>query len=148
MTILDDIKDAKLRAMKRRDETINNILGLVIGQIQQGNDSSDDTVIRVCQKLIKSNDETIAALKEVNDQSSRQETLQNENHLLKSFLPRSWTETEIINTIKVKALDVRGAPSEGAAIGLVTKTLRELSKAPFDGKVVREIVVSLRRDAS
>lgn len=157
MTVLDDLKSAKLRAMKRKDGFTSDLLGLVIGQIQQGNDSSDDAVFRACQKVIKSNNDTIKALQQDadgRDGSSRLRrgemiaSLQNENGILESFLPRSWTEDEIRNLISTKALDIIGAPSEGAAIGVVTKALRETSKAPFDGKMVREIVSSLRRDAS
>lgn len=148
MTILDDLKQAKLRAMKRQDKTASSILGVVIGQVQQGSDASDDAVFRACQKVIKSNNDTIKALQDAGGRDEMVNSLQNENGILESFLPRSWTEDEIRNLIKTKMLDVTGAVSEGAAIGVVTKALRETSKAPFDGKVVRDIVSSMRRDAS
>ncbi len=148
MAIIDTMKQDRLRALKRKDGVISNILGVVIGQVQQGNDASDEAVFRACQKIIKSNNETIKALQDAGGRDEMVTSLQNENGILESFLPRSWTEDEIRNLIKVKGLDITGVTSEGSAIGIVTKALRETSKAPFDGKMVRDIVSSMRRDAS
>jgi uncharacterized protein YqeY len=152
MTLFDDLKARKLKAMKDRTPLVGNILGVVIGQVQQDGDTSDAAVIRICQKIIKSNNETIQHIKDADagpgvalTDHGQLETLVLENGILESFLPRSWTEDEVRNLIKTKGIDVRGAASEGAAMGLVTKALKELSKAPFDGKMVRTVVAALRQ---
>ena len=143
--LLDDIKQAKIQAMKNKDSERRDILGVVIGTVQQGNDSSDDAVIRVCQKIIKGNNETLTALRDSGlSDSERSKQLVSENSIIESYLPVSWTEEEVRSLIALNQLDINGASSDGAAIGIDTKSLRETSKAPFDGKMIRDIVSSIR----
>lgn len=149
--LIQKIKEARLAAMKSGDKLKSNLLGLVIGTLQQDGKTDDADVVRVCQKLVKNNKELISSiLKETTDgvrsldHQAKILDAENENSLLETFLPKSWSEEEIREAIKKENLDVLGAASEGQAMGLVTKTLKSLSKAPFDGKLVRSIVAELR----
>lgn len=148
LQLIDQVKARNLAAMKSKDEKTKNLMRVILGQLQQNNDTSDKGVISVCQKLVKGNNEVISQLeKESSLSSDWQERLDDaraENKLLEELLPKAWSEQEVRNLIKEQQIDVVGAANDGAAMGLVTKALKEASKSPFDGRMVKGIVSQLR----
>jgi uncharacterized protein len=151
---LEETLKVKIKqAMKDRDDTVRDVLRVVLGQIQleaSSSPTSEEQKLAVVRRLIKSNQQTLGSMAEkpadewTGDWKENAEKLRRELVLLESLLPRSLSEMEIIEFIRSKAIDVVGAKSDGQAMGAVMKELKAAS-ASVDSATVKATVESLRR---
>lgn len=127
--------------------TERDVLRVVLGECQQKSFSgkiSDDIVVGVIRKLLKSNQETIGYLKE-ND--NRRSDYLEEIEVLNSLLPAFWSETEIKSKIISEGLfeKVKMARSNGEAVGLVMGQFKK-TNAPVEGNTVKKVIEQLRAE--
>lgn len=101
------------------------VLTTLIGESQiDGKDPSDEQLIKVIQKFIKNNEQSLK-IKE-------NKSLEIENELLRIYLPRTVTEAQVKQILEENAeLNL----NKGAKIGLV-KVFCQENNLLFDGKLV------------
>lgn len=119
-----------------------DILKVVLGEVQTIESRqgviSDEQVIKIIKKLIQSNNECIALVKN--------EKLEQENVILGAFLPKEMTLAELGGFF----LGMGGyqhiveAKNEGQAVGLVMKAVKAASLS-VDSSVVKEFVQKVRK---
>jgi len=86
---------------------------------------TDDEAFAVLRKLVKSNEETLAASK---GDAEKTATLTRENQLLSELLPKGLTPEEILGALEPVREAIRAAASEGQATGVAMKHLKGLGR--------------------
>lgn len=140
----DDIKAQMLQALKARRGVEKEILRVLLGEIQtvaaRGQTPlSDDDVIAIVRKLIKSNEES----KELSNDADVAATLGLEIDILKRFLPKTLDVEDIVTALGPVSDSVRGSKSEGQAIGVAMKHLKATGAA-VTGTLVASAVQRMR----
>lgn len=145
---LSSVISAELRkSVLARDDAKRNILKVLLGDIQTAESNavvSDQQIVKIIQKIIKSNSETIS-LSEAN--AERIPILTKENEILSSFLPQNLTEQEIETLLVAQVEDIKSAKSDGQAMGIAMKFLKQsdLTKdKSVDNAVVGVVVKKFR----
>jgi uncharacterized protein YqeY len=138
------IKSRMLEAMKARRTLEKEILRVALGEVQtaesrSGTSLSDEDVAGLLRKLIKSNEESLAATQD----EARRRTLEAENRILADLLPRTLTVEEIRDALGEVSSALRAAASAGQATGLAMKHLKAQG-APVQGQDVAAAVRALR----
>lgn len=141
--LLEEIKKQMFAAMKSGDVTAKEILRVAVGEItteaaRPGRTGSDEEVQAILRKLIKSNEETIAA----SDEASRA-TLTREIEVLSTFLPKSLSVDEIAEALTSVADAIKSAGNDGQATGVAMKQLKSIG-AVVSGKDVSVAVKRIR----
>ena len=95
--LAQQIKDRMFAAMKARQTVEKEILRVVLGEIQteearRGKTLSDDEVMKILRKLVKSNGETLGMTADAADKA----TLEEENRVLETLLPKTLDESEVV----------------------------------------------------
>lgn len=142
--LLDDIKAKMFAAMKSGDVVTKEILKVAMGEIttdaaragRKGDDAEAQAILR---KLMKSNVETMT---NTSDAAARA-TLEQENVVLATFLPKSLGVDEIVALLAPVADAIKAAGNDGQATGVAMKHLKT-SGAVVGGKDVGEAVKKLR----
>ena len=142
--LLDAIKARMFKAMKAGNVVEKEILRVAVGEItteaaREGRSGSDEEAQAILRKLIKSNDESIAA----SEDSSKKATLEEENRILSDFLPKSLDVDAIVAALGPVADAVKAAGNEGQATGVAMKHLKS-SGAVVQGKDVAQAVKRIR----
>jgi uncharacterized protein YqeY len=138
------IKDRMMAAMRARNTVEKEILRVVLGEVQTiearfGKALSDDEVIKIMRKLVKSNNETAAATSDAESKA----TLEEENRVLDSLLPKTLDEAQVVAALAEVRDAVLAAGGDGQATGVAMKHLKS-SRAVVDGKTVSAAVRSMR----
>jgi uncharacterized protein YqeY len=141
--LVDELKKRIAVAVKERDQVAKDVLRVALGEIQTQEHRanarmSDDDAIAVVRKLVKSNEETLAS-----SSGERAATLERENEILGSLLPKRMTLDEIAAALAPQREAIRAAKSEGQATGIAMKHLKS-SGASFDGTDAAEAVKRVR----
>jgi uncharacterized protein YqeY len=142
--LLDALKARMFKAMKAGNALEKEILRVAIGEIttdrvRDGRTGSDEEAQAILRKLIKSNDESIAA----SDDAAKKAVLAEENRILGEFLPQSLDLDAIVAALAPVADALKAAGNEGQATGLAMKHLKSAG-APVQGKDVALAVKKLR----
>jgi uncharacterized protein len=142
--LLDAIKAQMFKAMKAGNVVEKEILRVAVGEItteaaRDGRTGSDEEAQAILRKLVKSNDESIAA--GVDD--AKKATLLEENRILAEFLPKSLGVDAIVTALASVADAVKAAGNEGQATGVAMKHLKSTG-AIVQGKDVASAVKKLR----
>ncbi|HEU4537051.1 MAG TPA: GatB/YqeY domain-containing protein [Polyangiaceae bacterium] len=142
--IAEELSKRIKRAMKEGDTVAREVLRVALGEIQTveargGGALPDADAAAIVRKLIKSNQETIAATQD----ASARETLEREIAVLRELLPATLDVAQIVEALAGVAAAVRAAPNDGAATGVAMKALKA-SGAEVTGKDVSEAVRTLR----
>jgi uncharacterized protein YqeY len=142
--LLDAIKAQMFKAMKAGNAVEKEILRVAVGEItteaaRDGRTGSDEEAQAILRKLVKSNDESIAA--GVDD--AKKATLIEENRILAEFLPKSLGVDAIVAALASVADAVKAAGNEGQATGVAMKHLKSTG-AVVQGKDVAAAVKKLR----
>ena len=156
MSLVDKIKKKLLEARKAKNEFAKNVLSVVLGDIQvqegravQKGEITEGQAEKIVQKLIKSNQETMTAIREVlskgfdAEKASQFGKLETENEILAKLLPKACTREEIKDFLLFVLDKVKEPRSDGQATGIAMKLLAALEGSK-DGKLVAEIVKELR----
>lgn len=142
-TISNDMKEA----MKAHDKDSLNTIRLLKSAIDmylvnnkmERNSCSDEIVIDIVSKQVKTHKESIEEFKKGNRQDLVDKLLK-EIDLLSKYLPKQLTEEEI-NTEIDKVFD-KVKPTSVKDMGLIMKELTPIFKGKADMKTVNEIVRS------
>ncbi len=142
--LLDDIKAKMFAAMKSGDVVAKEILKVAMGEItteaaragRKGDDAEAQAILR---KLMKSNEETMGNTTD----AAQRTTLEQENAVLATFLPKSLGVDEITALLAPVADAIKAAGNDGQATGVAMKHLKT-SGAVVGGKDVGEAVKKLR----
>lgn len=137
--LFDDLKKAKLMAMKNKDTAAKDILSVVVNkamllQIEKKTKNEelvDADVLNIIQKTIKELDDEITAFKNAGREEKTQD-LANQQNCLKQFLPAQMTESEIIS--EIEKLEDKSIPS-----------IMKYFKANFNGKCDMKLVNELAK---
>jgi uncharacterized protein YqeY len=143
--LIDEIKRRMTRAMRERDEVVKNVLGLAVGEVQTAEARAnralaDDEAAAVVRKLLKSNEETLAL---AGGDEARAGPLRREIEALASLLPKSMSVEQIADALGPAAEAIRGAKSDGQAMGVAMKHLKATGAA-VDAAAVQSAVKQLR----
>ncbi len=141
--LVDDIKRRITAAMKAGNTVEKDILRLAYGEVQtaeaRGAAVTDEGVTAIVRKLIKSNEETIAATPE----GDAKRLLAEENAVLASLLPKSMSVSDIVAALAPVRDAIKAAGNDGQATGAAMKHLKA-SGAVVNGKDVTEAVKQIR----
>lgn len=150
MSLITQIEEEFLLARKSKDSLAKNILSVVIGEIQnqqsrtgQRGEVTDAQVVKIMQKLIKANEETIQAAAGGFTLPEHINFLVAENALLQRLLPKECTREEILAYLVTFAEGIQSASGDGPATGIAMKALAGLPGAK-DGKLVAAVVKEMR----
>jgi uncharacterized protein YqeY len=142
--LLDAIKAKMFSAIKAGNTVEKEILRVAVGEItteqaRPGRKGSDDEVEAILRKLVKSNEESLAA----GLAPEREAVLREEIGILSAFLPKNLSVDEIVSTLSPVAEGIRAAGNDGQATGVAMKHLKSTG-AVVSGKDVSEAVRRLR----
>ncbi len=142
--LIDDIKKRAMQAMKSGATVEKEILRVALGEIQMaevrgGKPSTDEEGFAVVRKLVKSNQETLAATAD----AEQKRILEQEITILETLLPASWDVARIVQELSGAADAIKAAANDGAATGVAMKQLKAAG-APVGGKDVAAAVKQIR----
>jgi uncharacterized protein YqeY len=143
--LVDEIKKKTAEAVKSGDTVARDVLRLALGEVQTAEARknaalSDDEVAQTLRKLVKSNEETLAALPEGD---ARIQAIRHELATLTSVLPAQLTPEQIAEKLADLRDAIKAAPNDGAATGIAMKHLKAAGAA-VNGKDVGAAIKLLR----
>jgi uncharacterized protein YqeY len=129
VTLIDTLRTKALVAMKAKDSVATTILRLAqsevaAAELRAARPLTDEEGFAVLRKLVKSNEETLAASQ---GDAERVATLTRENQLLSELLPKGLSVPEIEALLAPVAAGIRAAASDGQATGVAMKHLKTAS---------------------
>jgi uncharacterized protein YqeY len=145
--LVDTLRTKLKEAMRAGDGMRKDALRVVISEAtpKDGSVANDEAVIRTIRKVVEGNTETRTKLKESGRESEPlYAKLEAESNFLSGFLPRMLNQEQIGNELMPLVDQIKGAKSEGQAIGIAMKHLKTKGY-PVDGKDVSAVVVNLRK---
>lgn len=138
--LVDEIKRRMFAAMKAKDNVEKEILRVALGEITGRGEATDDaTVVGILKKLVKSNEESLAAATEV----EQRQVLEREIAILKSLLPEGLSLEQVVEALGPVHEAIRAAKADGPATGIAMKHLKTQNLA-VDGKDVAAAVRQIR----
>lgn len=138
--LIDDVKAAMFAAMKAGNVLEKEVLRTALGDATSTGEKPDDPqMMAVLKKLVKSNEETLAAATD----PSAKDKLHQELAILRRFLPSGLSVEQIQAALAPVADAIRGASAEGPATGIAMKHLKAQG-ATVEGKDVTLAVRQLR----
>jgi len=142
MSLTETIKEKLLQARKDRDAATAAVLSVALSeiQLQQGRSAqngpvTDAQAVKIIQKIISGNEETMAAMTK---------KLRAENTLLSCLLPQTCSRAAIQLHLVTFAEGIQSAANDGIATGIAMKALASCPGLK-DGKLVAEIVREMRK---
>ncbi len=142
--LIDQIKARMFQAIKSKATIEKEILRVAVGEIttdaaRPGRKGSDEEAQAILRKLVKSNEETLAATTD----DEKRAALIEENRVLSEFLPQSLSPAQIVEALAGVAAQIKAAGNDGQATGIAMKTLKSTG-ANVNGKDVAIAVAELR----
>lgn len=144
MSIYDDLKAAKIEALKERNKLILKPLNLVLGDLhnleieRRGKELSDADVIAVLQKAVKTRKESAGIYQSVGSYDKAM-IEQGEASYLVTFIPREVPD-EVYADVVQSAIDTV-KPTSMKDMGKVIKEARaRMGGRVFDGKRLADMV--------
>ncbi len=140
----EEIKKRVLAAMKAGRTLEKEILRVALGEIQTqearvAKSMSDEEVAAIVRKLVKNNQETLAA----SESAEQKEQLAQEIAVLESLLPAALGVDEIVVALAPVVEALKAAGNDGQATGVAMKHLKSVG-AVVTGKEVTAAVKKLR----
>jgi len=145
--LIETIKRRIKEAMLEKDAVTRDILRVAIGEIQtaeaRGGDIGDAEAEKILRKLVKSNQETLAAIGD--DPAKQDQTLQlrRELEILEDVLPRILSLPDVEIALAAVSEQIREAAGDGPAMGVAMKYLKG-EGAAVDGQTVSQAVRNIR----
>ena len=139
MSLENEIRSAIVTSMKLNNQLAKDVLRLVLSDAERIGGMSDDNIIKSCRKIIEGNNET---MKHGGDSVK----LTRENELLRSYIPKEYTLEEIQIHVDKLTPELLECQSDGKAIGLLSKTLKEMGIS-VSGDTLKRAIDSVRKVA-
>jgi uncharacterized protein YqeY len=139
--LVEEIKKRVVAAVKQGDTVTRDVLRLALGEIQTAEarknaSLSEEDAAAALRKLIKSNEETLAALVAGDD---RVAALKREIEVLASLLPAQMNAAQIVAALAGQIDAIKGAGSDGQATGIAMKHLKASGAAVSGGEVTAAV---------
>jgi len=142
--LIDQIKQRMFQAMKAGSTVEKEILRTAIGEVtRSGDDPTDERVTQVLKKLVKSNQETLGAT----TNPDQQRDLAKEIEVLEAFLPKAPSAAELVALLAPVADAIRAAAGPGPAMGIAMKHLKAQAVAA-EARDVQTALGELRKSSS
>ena len=146
--LIDQIKARMFQAIKSGAQVEKEILRVAMGEItteaaRPGRLGSDEEVVAILRKLVKSNEETLASTTD----PARRAVLSEEIEILATYLPKSLGIDEIIAALSPVIDAIKASASDGQATGIAMKQLKAAG-AVVSGKDVGAAIKTLRGGSS
>jgi uncharacterized protein len=124
--LVDDIKKRAAAAVKQGDTITRDVLRLALGEIQTAEARRNEAVgeeeaAAALRKLIKSNEETLAALPAGDE---RIDVLKREIEVLASLVPAQMSIAQIVEALGPQLDAIKAAGNDGQATGIAMKHLK------------------------
>jgi uncharacterized protein len=144
--LVEEIKKRVAAAVKQGDTVTRDVLRLALGEIQTAEARKnaplgEEESAAALRKLIKSNDETLAALAA---DDARVSVLKQESQVLASLLPAQLTVAQIVEALREQAAQIKAASNDGQATGMAMKHLKTTGAA-VNGADVTAAVKQIRQ---
>ena len=136
MSLYLKLKADRVSAMKDKEnpdaKIQKSVITTLLGELEQeakrdGRDVADEHVVKVCKKLIKSNNETMAA--------RPSDVLVKENTFLEDYLPKQLSEDQLH-----KLISESGATNIGQAMGYLNQNYKDQFDGKLASKLAREVL--------
>ena len=142
--LTEQIRERVKQAMRSGDAIEKNVLRVALGEVQSeesrsGKTLNDEAVGALLRKLVKSNQDTLAA----GPNAERRHILEREVEILKELLPRTLSVEEVQEALAPVSEAVLAAKSDGQATGVAMKHLKS-SGAAVTGQEVAQAVKAMR----
>lgn len=139
--LVEEIKRRVADAVKQGDTVARDVLRLALGEVQtaearRNTTLTDEDVAAALRKLIKSNEETLAALAAGD---ARVSALTREIEVLAALLPAQLSVSQIVEALAGQAAAVKAAGSDGQATGIAMKHLKAAGAAVSGGDVTAAV---------
>jgi uncharacterized protein len=139
--LVEDIKKRVVTAVKAGDGVTRDVLRLALGEIQTAEARknaplSEEDAAAALRKLIKSNEETLAALPAGDDRIA---ALKREVEVLASLLPAQMTVAQIVEALAAQVGAIKAAGNDGQATGIAMKHLKASGAAVSGGDVTAAV---------
>jgi len=140
----EQLKKDEIAAMKARDKKKVSVLRLVSAEIKayevnNREDIPDENVIKIIEKNIKQNKETLEYAKQANNEEKIEEC-NFALEVLKVYLPKQLTEEEVTDMLKEIIANGNYGPSD---MGKIMKEIMPKINGKFDRSKVNPMVKSL-----
>ena len=143
--LIDQIKARMFQAIKSGAVVEKEILRVAVGEIttdaaRPGRQGNDEEAIAILRKLLKSNEETLAATTD----AEKRAALTQEMEVLATYLPKSLSVDEILLALAAVAGPIKAAGNDGQATGIAMKQLKSAGLT-VNGKDVGLAIKELRK---
>lgn len=146
--MIEKLKQEVKQATLSKDVTRRDLLRYILGEAQSKDGSylsSADIKVKI-KRLVKDQEDLIEKKLVKGEMLTR---MQEEIEILREYLPKQFTKEElegiILNSNGPEFEIIRDAKSEGRAMGVAMKFLKE-SCGDVDGLIVKEIVNKIRKE--
>ena len=139
--LVEEIKKRVVAAVKQGDTVTRDVLRLALGEIQTAEARKnaplgEEDAAATLRKLIKSNEETLAALAPGDERIA---ALELEVRVLASLLPAQMTVAQIVEALAAQADAIKAANNDGQATGIAMKHLKASGAAVSGGEVTAAV---------
>ena len=138
--ILNDLKEA----MKQKDKELLSVIRMVKGAIQMDEiakkrELSDDEVIAIISKQIKTRKESIAEFEKAGRDDLKNQT-QSEIDILMRYMPEQMSEEEVLRVIDqaFETVQPTSMKDMGKLMGVITPQVRGKADMGFVNKIIKE----------
>jgi uncharacterized protein YqeY len=140
--LIDQVKQGMFQAMKANQTLEKEVLRTVIGEVtRSGDDPTDERVLGVLKKLVKSNQETLAAATD----GEQKKALEREIEVLQTFLPATPGPEQLSAILAPTADAIRAAAGPGPAMGIAMKFLKS-ANVTAESRDVQAAIAELRKN--
>jgi uncharacterized protein YqeY len=139
--LVEEIKKRVSAAVKQGDTVTRDVLRLALGEIQTAEARknahlSEEDAAAALRKLIKSNEETLAALAAGDDRIA---PLKREVEVLASLLPAQMSAAQIVAALAGQVDAIKAAGNDGQATGIAMKHLKASGAVVSGGEVTAAV---------
>jgi uncharacterized protein YqeY len=139
--LIDQVKQRMFQAMKAGNTLEKEVLRTAIGEVtRSGDEPTDERVLMVLKKLVKANQETLAATTSAQQRSD----LEQEIAVIEGFLPATPGPDQLRELLAPVAAQIRAAAGPGPAMGIAMKFLKSANVAA-ESRDVQAALAELRK---
>lgn len=146
MSVKDQLTNGLKSAMKDQDNDLKRVIRMVLSsiknnEIDKGKELSDEDVISIIHKEIKSRHEVIESAK-INNRQDLIDEAENDIKILEKFLPEGLSEEQILSIVKaaISELDAKSPSDMGKVMKLVLPKIAGRAPGNQISQIVKELL--------
>ena len=136
--LINKIRSRIEECVRARDTVASNIFKLILSECQRANKEDDSFIVNFMGKIVEGNNETLKYRED--------DKLVRENNLLRPYLPILIDRDGVMMNASKIPDSIRAAKSDGQAIGVLSKHLKQLG-LDFNIEDVKHAVSTIRGEA-